>query len=162
MIPFSIDLLLLFVLIIISFMTKSLLAERIILVLICMPLLYIFFESLYRRTTIGEEKLRIEKFLRKKEVPWKEVINVDIMTVGKKAYLLLTAKKGFHILPNSHENFVSLVRDIAGRVENENVEERVSAFIEKPVRRTADVVASWVAAVLLMVVIFLKLTISAP
>ncbi len=105
LVPLTLDLVLLFLLIAISLFTKATPAEMVILVVIFIPLLYIFLESLFLETSIGDKGVSIKKFLRGKELSWNDITNVDTMTVGKKVYLLLTTTKGFHILSNTHGDF---------------------------------------------------------
>jgi hypothetical protein len=156
-IPFTLDIILLFFLIVLSFFTKSIAAEKIILVLIFIPLFYIFLESLSLETTISATGIRIKKFLRKKDLLWDDITNVDTMMLRKKVYLLLTTTKGFYILANSHENFTSMVEDIAEHVDSEKVETNVRGIIEEPIKRLSDIISSWLAAIILIAVIFLKI-----
>jgi hypothetical protein len=156
-IPLTLDLLLLFLLIAVSFFTKTIPAEMVILVLVFISLLYIFLESLFLETSIGDKGIRIKKFLRGKALSWNDITNVDTMTVRKKVYLLLTTTKGFHILSNTHGDFYSMVSDLARHVDSERVEESVRTVIEEPVKRRSDILSSWLAAIILIVVIFLKI-----
>lgn len=156
-VPFCIDVALLFILLIISFFTDSSQAERIILSLIFIPLLVMVLESASRETTISEKGVTIKKFMRTKHLAWEDITNLDTMSVRKKVYLLLTTTKGFYILANSHENFISLARDIVAGVDREKVEERVFTMMAHPVKRFSDVVSSWIAVFILVGAIFLKI-----
>ena len=156
LIPFSLALLLLLVLLIISVFDRTFPLEVVVLAIICLPTLYIFLESVWRRTTIGSDGVRIRKLFRERHLPWEDITNIDILTVRKKVYLLLTTTKGFHALANSHGNFTSLVRDIVGHVDQEKIEEGVQDAIEHPVVRISDVVSAWLASVILLGAIILK------
>lgn len=156
-IPLTLDLLLLLLLMAISFFTKTILVEMVILVLIFIPLLYIFLESLFLKTSIGDKGIRIKRFLRGKELSWNDITNVDTMTVGNKVYLLLTTTKGFHVLSNTHGDFYSMVSDVSRHMDGERVEETVRTVIEEPVKRRSDIISSWLAAIILIVVIYLKI-----
>jgi hypothetical protein len=158
LVPLTLDIVLLFLLIVISFFTKTIAAEKIILVLIFIPLLYILLETLFLETTIKDAGIRIKKFLREKKLSWDDITNVDAMSVGKKVYLLLTTTKGFHVLANSHEDFYSMAGDISLHVDAERVEEGVRIVIETPVKRRSDIISSWLAAIVLIVVIYLKIS----
>ncbi len=147
----------LLVLLIISIVDKKLPLETIVLAIICVPALYIFLESAARRTTIGEDGITIRKLFRGKRLQWDHITNVDAMAVHKKVYLLLTTKRGFHALANSHGDFTSLVKDVVRHVDQEKVEEYVTNIIEHPVKRISDIVSAWIASVILLGAIILKI-----
>lgn len=156
--PFSMVFVLLFVLFILSLFDRSFPPEIVILAIIFVPTAYFFLQSVRRRTTVGPDGVRIKKLFREKHLRWGEITNVDVMAVRKKVYLLLTTTKGFCVLANSHGDFSSLVRDIAGHVDQEKVEDGVRDLIEHPVVRISDVVSSWIASVILLGAVILKIT----
>jgi len=155
--PFSLALVLLLVLLILSVFDRSFPPEIVVLSIICVPTLYIFLESVWRRTTIEPEGVRIRKLFREKHLLWEDITNIDVLAVRKKVYLLLTTTKGFYTLANSHGNFAALVRDIVGHVDQEKIEEGVRDVIEHPVIRFSDVVSSWIASIILLGAIILKI-----
>jgi hypothetical protein len=157
LVPLTLDLVLLFLLIAISFFMKAIPAEMVILVLVFVSLLYIFLESIFLETSIGDKGIRIKKFLREKTLSWNDITNVDTMMVKKKVYLLLTTTKGFHILSNTHGDFYTMVSDLSRHVDSERVEESVRTVMEEPVKRRSDILSSWLAAIILVVVICLKI-----
>jgi len=157
LVPLTLDCILLFLLIVVSAFTTTIPAEMVVLVVVFLSLLYIFLESFFLETSIGEKGIRIKKFLRGKDLSWNDITNVDTMTVRKKVYLLLTTTKGFHVLSNTHGEFYSMVSDLSSRVDSERVEESVKTVIDEPVKRRSDIVTSWLAAVILIVVICLKI-----
>ncbi|MBW2673692.1 MAG: PH domain-containing protein [Deltaproteobacteria bacterium] len=156
LLPFSLAFLLLFVLLILSMFDRVFPPEIVVLAIIFIPTLYIFLESVWRRTTIGDDGIRIRKLFREKHLLWEDITNIDVLAVRKKVYLLLTTTKGFYALANSHGNFTSLVRDIVGHVDGEKIEEGVRDVIEHPVVRISDAVSAWIASVILLGAIILK------
>jgi hypothetical protein len=156
LLPFSLVLLLLIVLLISSVFDSTFPPEIVVLAIIFVPTLYIFLESSRRRTTIGDDGIRIQKLFREKHLLWGDITNIDVLIVRKKVYLLLTTTKGFYALANSHGNFTSLVKDIVGHVDQEKVEAGVRDVIEHPVVRISDVVSSWIASAILLGAIILK------
>ncbi len=156
LLPFSLVFILLLVLMILSVFDRTFPPEIVVLAIIFVPVLYIFLESSRRRTTIGDDGITMRKLFRERHLLWEDITNIDVLAVRKKVYLLLTTTKGFHALANSHGNFNSLVQDIAGHVDQEKVEEGVRDVIEHPVVRISDVVSAWVASVILLGAIILK------
>jgi hypothetical protein len=157
LLPFALVSLLLVVLLIISSIDRAFPPEIVVLAIVCVPVFYILLESIWRRTTIEPDGVRIRKLFRERYLLWEEITNIDVLAVRKKVYLLLTTTKGFHALANSHGQFTSLVRDIVGHVDPGKVEARVLDVIEHPVARISDVVSTWIAAVILLGAISLKI-----
>lgn len=156
LIPLTLDTLLLSILLMVSFFTGSFPAETIVLVVILIPLIYLFAESLIRRTSVGEKGIKIKNLFREKKLEWEDITNVDSMIIRKKIYLLLTTTKGFHVLTNTYEKFTILAEDIVGRIDDDKVEIRVRDMVNNPVRRVADILMAWVAVVILATIIFMK------
>lgn len=154
--PFSLVFLLLIVLMILSVFDRTFPPEIVVLSIIFVPTLYIFLESSRRRTTIEDDGIRMRKLFRERHLLWGDITNIDVLAVRKKVYLLLTTTKGFYALANSHGDFTSLVRDIVGHVDREKVEEGVRDVIEHPVVRISDVISAWIASVILLGAIVLK------
>ena len=156
-IPYTIDVLLLFFLLLLSLFWKGSHLERVVLTVIVMPVLYVFFESLSRRVRTGDQGIMIGKFLRKKELSWGDITHVGVMILRKKVYLLLTTVKGFYIISNTYEKFSSLVRDVADHMDEEKMEEEVRKQIEHPVKNISDIVMTWFTASVLVGIIIIKL-----
>lgn len=157
LIPLSVDAFFLLVLLVISLFTDSHPAERIVLTVILVPLIYILIEVTVREAIISDEGIRIKKFLRQKSLEWKAITNVDTVAVRKKVFLTLTTTKGFHVLSNSYGDFTGLVKDIIRHLGDEKVEGRVKDIVAQPIRKISDIVGAWVAALLLAVIIYIKL-----
>jgi hypothetical protein len=155
--PIFLDSLLLFVLLVISIFDREFASETVVLSIIFVPTLYIFLQSISRRTTIGDDGIKMRKLFREKRFLWEHITNVDVMTLNKKVYLLLTTTRGFHTLANSHGDFTSLVKDVVRYVDHKKVEEGVWNVIDHPVRRMSDIVSVWVAFVVLLGAIILKI-----
>ena len=131
--------------------------ERIVLLIIFIPLFYIFLESISREVTVGEDSIKIKKLLRKKELNWGDIASVGTLIIRKKVYLLLTTTKGFHVLSNSYGNFTSLVQRIVDNVGKEKVEEEVQYLIEHPIKKISNIISAWLAAIVLSGTIYIKL-----
>ncbi len=99
----------------------------------------------------------IRKFMRKKELRWEDITHIGAMVLRNRVYLLLTTVKGFYILSNAYERFSTLVGDLVGHMSAEKVEEDVKRQIEHPARNIADIVMTWIVAMVLAGIIFIKL-----
>ncbi len=156
LVPFSIDVVLLFVLIVMSLFTNSHPTERIILILFFLPSLFFLLEAYMREVFIGEEGLAIKKVFKKRVIRWTEISNVDTVVLGKKAYLAVTTSKGFYVVSNSYEKFSRLTDDIVEHLDSEKVEERVRAIITHPIYKRSDIIGAWIIAFLIVAVLYSK------
>jgi len=155
--PFTLDVVLLFVLIVISLFTDSHPSERIILVLFFIPLLFFLIEGSMREISIGDKSLTIKKFFKKKIIGWGDITNLDTVILRKKAYLAVTTTKGFYVISNSYEKFSSLVDGIVGHLDSEKIEERVRDIITHPVNKRSDIVGAWIIVFLIAAILYAKI-----
>jgi hypothetical protein len=157
-IPLAIDVLLLFVPLVLSLAVKGSVTERIVLTIFFTGSLSILLEALSRKIVITDGGVLLKKFLKIKELLWSDITHVGCLSLRSKVYILLTTKKGFHILSNAYEPFSPLIRDIINHLDTEKieVEAEARAQIDNPARNLSDLVAAWVAAVVLSGIIYLK------
>lgn len=156
-IPLAINTGLVFILLAVSFVKKSSPVEAVVLTIILIPLILITLECFLREVTIQESGMAIKKILRRRELGWEDVTDVGMVALRNKVYLVLTTKKGFHVISNAYDNFSGLVKTIVDHVEPEKVEEPVKAMVDQPVRKISDVVSAWVGAVVLAAILYVKI-----
>jgi hypothetical protein len=157
LIVLGLDTLLLFCLFMISLVVKGNTMERLVLTLFFLPALVLFLECLFRRVTVIEEGLVIRKLGRNKALLWDEITRVGYLILHRKVYLLLTTVKGFFVISSAFEGFPSLVEDLVARVEPDRVEQDVRLQAGRSLKGVSNIVAAWVAAVLMMAMILVKL-----
>ncbi len=157
LVPFVLDTCLFLVLLVIAIFGKGSSLEIGVLCIGLVPLLLISIEMLGREILMDEKGLTIRKMFREKRLLWEEITHVGSLVLNKKVYLLLTTTKGFHILSNAYGGFTSIVGHILDGMEKDRIEDGVSALIDSPVKREIDIILSWVAAVILLGAIWIKL-----
>ncbi|MBN1615300.1 MAG: hypothetical protein JW950_12615 [Deltaproteobacteria bacterium] len=157
MIPFTVDVILLATLFILSFFYRNLPFERIALGFLLLGVLYVYIEVFSREVSPGPEGLLIKKFLRRKALLWEDITHVGLLIIGKKVYILLTTVKGFHILSNAYERYTSLLSELVRHLDREKVEQEVRMQIEHPIPYRSDIIGAWFAAVAISGIILLKL-----
>ena len=157
LIPFAIAVGLLGLLLVLSLFHRRSEAETWVLVVLLLAALPVLLESSYRRVTIDPDVLRIRKFFRLRIIPWETISQIGIVTIRRKCYLLLTTRKGFHILSSAYGDFFRLVREITERVPPDRVEPEIRQQLdEAPVNR-GDVLPIWIAVILMTALIVMKL-----
>lgn len=157
LVPFFVDFILLFLLLLLSYFLGGSNLERILLTAIFIPVLYVLFESSFRMVQTGDQGIMIRKFMRKKELRWEDITHIGALILRKRVYLLLTTVKGFYILSNAYEKFSALVSDLVGHMDNEKVEEEVKRQIKHPAKNMSDIIMTWFTAMVLAGIIIIKL-----
>jgi hypothetical protein len=156
LVPFSIMVVLLFLLLGISLITGQA-WEKIILAVLCVIILAIDIEAARREIIANEEGLKIKKFSRVKNFTWPEITHLAVVVMRNKAYFLLTTTKGFYIFSNLLENHALLIRFLLDKLGQEKVEVEVTNYLENPIERSSLIVMSWVAVIVISIIIILKL-----
>jgi hypothetical protein len=157
LVPFFADFILLFFLLLLSYLQGGSNLERILLTAIFIPVLYVLFESSLRIIQTGDQGIMIRKFMRKKELRWEDITHIGALILRKRVYLLLTTVKGFYILSNAYEKFSALVSDLVSHMDNERVEEEVKRQMEHPAKNMSDIIMTWFTAMVLAGIIIIKL-----
>jgi hypothetical protein len=157
LIPFAVNIFLLFILLCLSIFYKGSFLERIVLAVLFIPVLAFFLEAISRSAATSGQGLTIRKFLRKRDLRWEDITHVGCVIIRKKVYLLLTTTKGFHILSNAYDQFSTLVREIADHVGADKTEEEVRNQIETPVKSVSDVISMWFAVMVIAGIILMKI-----
>jgi hypothetical protein len=157
LIVLGLDALLLFCLFMVSLVMKDNAMENLVLILFFLPVLVLFIGCMLRRVTVAEEGLVIRKLGRNKALLWDEITRVGYLILHRKVYLLLTTVKGFFVISNAFEGFPRLVEDLVAHVEPDRVEQDVRLQAGRSLAGIANIVAAWVAAVLMMAMILMYL-----
>ena len=157
LIPLSLDVVLLFGLMMNALLLKGERAEKLVFALFFIPALALFFASCRRRVTVTENGLVIRRFWGAAEFSWDEVTHVGCLTLHRKVYLLLTTVKGFFIVSSVLEGFSALAEEIVARVGLEKAEEDCRLPAGRAVAGIANIAAAWIAAAAMIGIILLKL-----
>jgi hypothetical protein len=155
-VSFGVDVFLLCVLFALSFVIGGSSLERIVLTVFLIPALYASCELWSRKILLDDKGIRLERFLRKKELKWPEITHVGAFVLRSRVYLLLTTVKGFVIISNAYENFPHLIQSIVERIDQEKIDEEVRQQMNSPLSARSEIFKSWFAAAVLLILIILK------
>lgn len=131
--------------------------EIILIAILCIAALIIAVESSEREFAVSENELRIRKFFRTKVFIWAEITHLGVVIMRNKAYFLLTTTKGFYIFSNLLQDHALLIRQLAGKLEEEKVEVEVKNYLEAPIERTSLIVLTWIALIIVAAIVLTKL-----
>lgn len=156
LLPFGLDVFLIFLLLALSFSGGGTFFQSAALVALFLVSLAAFLELSSRFVAVSAQGLTVKKFLRTKELSWEDIIHVGGLTLRSKVYLLLTTVKGFYIFSNTYDGLPGLARDILGNIDSEKVDQEVRDEMENPTRRMADIVSAWIAACVIIFVVIVR------
>jgi hypothetical protein len=156
LIPYSAIIVLLFLLFLLSLFTGQT-WEKIILAILFVSSLAVGVEASLRKIIVTEDGLKIKRFFREKEFVWTEITHLAVVVMRNKAYFLLTTTKGFYIFSNLLEKHILLIRFLLDRLGEEKVEVEIKNYLNNPVERISLVVMSWVALIVIIAIIVVKL-----
>lgn len=157
LIPLTVIITLLFLLLFISLFNGQI-WERVILAAFFISSLFIGIETTRREILVTEEALQLKKFFLVKKFFWREITHLGVVELRNKAYFLLTTTKGFYFFSNILGNHSLLVRLLVDKLGVEKVEIEVKNYLDHPVERLSLIVMSWIAVLIIITVIILKLT----
>jgi hypothetical protein len=157
LIPLGVDVSLLFCLVVISLLPQGSAVERLVFTIFFIPSLYIFFECLYRRVTVNEGGIAIQKLWRKKWVPWEGITHVGGLSIHKKVYILLTTVQGFFIVSNAYGGFSALTEEIVSHVDPQKVEDEVRLQAGRSPSGIVHIAMAWLAAAFMVGIILIKM-----
>ena len=96
---------------------------------------------------------------RKKEIPFSDISKIHIAAFGKKAFLVIKHAEKFELVSNSLARFAEMVRSLADKATPEQLGEGVEEFLENPRNNYKDIIISWMAVAIFLLVLILKLEI---
>jgi hypothetical protein len=158
LVPLIILVVLLLLLTIVSIIKSSGKWEIIIVPVFFVASLAALIDMIKRKIFINDQGMKIKNVFRVKEFDWQEITHLAVVILKKKIYFLLTTTKGFYIFSNLFENHAQLVQLIDEKIGEDKVEMEVKTYLDHPVERLAPIVMSWVAAGIIVGVIFIKIS----
>lgn len=100
----------------------------------------------------------IRKYLTTKSIPWHDITRVSCVSLRTRAFVFITTKQRFHIISNAYRNFGPLLTAIVSHLpDTVEVEEEVRRQAASPTKNASDIITAWLAAVVLMAIIWFKL-----
>ena len=156
-IPLGVDSFLLFCLLVVSLLPQGSTTERLVFAFFFFPSCYLLLDSVFRRVTVDDKGIALRRLWREKGVPWEGITHIGGLILRKKVYILLTTVKGFFIVSNAYEGFPELTEEILSHVDPTMVEEEVRLQAGRSPSGIAHIVMAWIAALLMVGIILIKM-----
>ncbi|SEA61652.1 hypothetical protein SAMN05660420_02626 [Desulfuromusa kysingii] len=132
-------------------------AKIIILGLFLLPACIIFVESVFRRVSLRNDAIEVNKLLRRKRLSYAELTAIDTIQIRKRAFISLSSEDDFLILSNSYNHFGLLLKQLLEKVPQNIVSEEIRALAEAPPQKCSDVFSAWLAVAVLTLIIYVQL-----
>lgn len=128
--------------------------NSLIFLIVLSPFIYLALEILIREITVDSKGITIKKFLRSKRFEWPEILNVDAVVSGSKAFLILSSSDDRPaLITNSIGNFGGLIDDIIERIPVEKISESVKEVAKSAQRKIWPVIQAWLVCVIFSVIL---------
>ncbi len=128
----------------------------IILVILLIPTVALFIESLTRTISLTETTITIHKLLRTKTLNFADLTAVDTIRVRKRVFISLSSDTDFAIISNSYDDFGSLINQILERCSATVYGDDTRQMAKAPPRKSGDVFSAWLAAAVLLLIIIVQ------
>ncbi len=128
----------------------------IILVVLIIPTVGLFVESMTRTISLTDTTITIRKLLRSKTLNFADLTAVDTIRVRKRVFISLSSENDFAIISNSYENFGSLISQILERCSATIYGDDTRQMAKAPPRKSGDVFSAWLAAAVLLLIIIVQ------
>ncbi|MEA3466466.1 MAG: hypothetical protein U9R29_10745 [Thermodesulfobacteriota bacterium] len=136
---------------------KQPVAKTIILGIIILPVLILFVECLFRRTTIDSESILMRKFLRSKRIKLTDISSVDTIQVKKRVFVTLCAGDDFLIFSNAYSKFPTMVNSLLSDLPTEVISEETATMSEEPPHKSTDILSCWMATAFMGFILYAQL-----
>ena len=136
---------------------KQPVAKTIILGVIILPVLVLFIECMFRRTTIDDKSILTRKFLRSKQIDLANISSVDTIQVKKRAFVTLSAGDDFLIFSNAYSKFPLMVKTLLSNLPAEVISAETATMAEEPPRKSTDILSCWMAAMFMGFILYAQL-----
>lgn len=136
---------------------KQPIAKSIILGVMILPVIVLFIECLFRRTTIDSEAIITRKFLRRKTIKLTDISAVETIQVKKRAFVTLCAGDDFLIFSNAYSKFPTMVNTLLSYLPDEVITEETAEMANQPPRKSTDIISCWLAAALMGFILYAQL-----
>lgn len=133
------------------------LAKTMILAFMILPVIVLFVECLFRRTTIGDSQIETRKFLRSKTLNIADITSVETILVKKRAFVTLCAGDDFLIISNAYSKFPLMVSRLLEHIPGQAISDETKQMAEEPPRKSTDIISCWLAVALMGFILYAQL-----
>jgi hypothetical protein len=131
--------------------------RMLVMAILLMVLFYLFtINNLIKRVSVTPQEITIRSLFGSTRIKVEDIVNIDGMTMGSRQFLSISAKKRSYLIPNSFDDFASLIDDIKGIVPEDLIGEKLIHLRENIVNRKSDITMGWITVILLALIILMR------
>ncbi|MCK5912550.1 MAG: PH domain-containing protein [Desulfuromusa sp.] len=157
LIPLGLAVLLSFILLASALFLQLPTAKTIILAAFLLPVCVIFAESSFRKVSVTDDAIRVNKLFRSKRLSYAELTAIDTIQVRKRVFVSLSSEEDFMILSNSYDQFGLLLKQLLSKVPANVVSNETKQLAENPPKKCSDIYSAWLAVAVIALIIYVQL-----
>ena len=122
-----------------------------------MTLFYVLtLNNILRKIRINNSDVTIRGILGIRRIPKENINLIDGMTMGTRQFITISTKKRNYLIPNSFENFPSIVSDIEKIGHEEIIGKGLHSIKENVIVRKSDIAGAWITVILLLIILLIN------
>jgi len=122
-----------------------------------MTLFYVLtLNNILRKIRITNSDVTIRGILGIRRIPKENINLIDGMTMGTRQFITISTKKRNYLIPNSFENFPSIVSDIEKIGHEEIIGKGLHSIKENVIVRKSDIAGAWITVILLLIILLIN------
>lgn len=131
--------------------------KMLIMALSLMILFYLLtINNILRKIRITDSKVSISGILGSKHIPVEEISQIDGMIMGTRQFITISSSKKNHLIPNSFDDFPSIIDDLMNITAQEKHGSSISFLRDNVVVRKSDITGAWITVILLAIIILIR------
>ena len=128
-----------------------------IMALFFMILFYLItINSLLRKVRITDSSISISGIFGSRTIPIEDITMIDGMVMRNRQFIVLTTAKRNFLIPNSFDNFSSIIEDFITISNQEIVGGGLRYLKDHVVVRKSDITIAWIVVILLVIIILTR------
>jgi hypothetical protein len=128
-----------------------------IMVLGLMILFYILtLNNILRKVRISDTGITIRGILGIRRLPLENITMIDGMTMGSRQFATIATKKGSYLIPNSFDNFSSIISDLDIIASEGKKGAGLIQLKGNIIMRRSDIAGAWITVILLLIILLIR------
>jgi len=128
--------------------------------IIVLGLMFLFYlltiNNILRKIQITDSHISIRGLLGTRHIARENITFIDGMSMGSRQFASISSKKRNYLIPNSFENFPSILSDLEEIAAEETKGKGLSALKENIVVRKSDIAGAWITVILLLIILVIR------
>lgn len=127
------------------------------LAILLMIMFYILtLNNILRKVRITDSEILIRGILGVRRIPIANINLIDGMTMGTRQFATITTGKRSYLIPNSFENFPSIISDLEKISTEKTKGAGLTLLKDNIIIRKSDITGAWITVLLLVIILLIR------